>query len=193
MDARWESDAGRLAERANALLAERRVREALDLHERALVLGLDPLANGGERWMAAMLLGEYERAWAVSDLVLRRASPQDFDRRDRPFHLRPVWDGRPLEGRRVLVRCYHGLGDILHIARYLPALARRAKSVTVQAPDALHGVLSALPGVTAVDVELVTGGSSPVTVTSDTPLDPAAVDAAVVEAGYAVTPTRSLL
>ena len=59
--------------------------------------------------------------------------------------------------------------------------------------NAVTEELSALPGVTAVDVELVTGGSSPVTVTSDTPLDPAAVDAAVVEAGYAVTPTRSLL
>lgn len=53
--------------------------------------------------------------------------------------------------------------------------------------------LSALPGVTGVDVELVAGGSSPVTVTSDAPLASDAVDAAVAEAGYAVTPTRSLL
>ncbi len=53
--------------------------------------------------------------------------------------------------------------------------------------------LTALPGVTDVTVDLVTGGSSPVTVTSDAPLDAAAVEAAVVEAGYAVTPTRSLL
>lgn len=53
--------------------------------------------------------------------------------------------------------------------------------------------LSALPGVTGVDVDLVAGGASPVTVTSEAPLDSAAVAAAVVEAGYAVTPTRSLL
>ncbi len=53
--------------------------------------------------------------------------------------------------------------------------------------------LSALPGVTGVDVDLVTGGSSPVTVTSDAPLDDSAVSAAVAEAGYAVTPGRSLL
>ena len=53
--------------------------------------------------------------------------------------------------------------------------------------------LSALPGVSDVAVELVTGGSSPVTVTSDAPLDDAAVEAAVAEAGYAVTPGRSLL
>lgn len=53
--------------------------------------------------------------------------------------------------------------------------------------------LTALPGVTGVDVDLVEGGSSPVTVTSDAPLDDAAVAAAVEEAGYAVTPGRSLL
>jgi len=59
--------------------------------------------------------------------------------------------------------------------------------------DAVTEELTALPGITGVAVELVTGGSSPVTVTSDAPLDAAAVEAAVAEAGYAVTPTRSLL
>ncbi|WP_129339278.1 heavy-metal-associated domain-containing protein [Cellulomonas endophytica] len=53
--------------------------------------------------------------------------------------------------------------------------------------------LSALPGVEDVQVELVAGGASPVTVVSAAPLADAAVQAAVVEAGYAVTPRRSLL
>ncbi|WP_101652971.1 heavy-metal-associated domain-containing protein [Brevibacterium ihuae] len=46
--------------------------------------------------------------------------------------------------------------------------------------------LGALPGVTAVDVDLEAGGSSPVTITSEQPLDAAAVHAAVDEAGYEV-------
>jgi copper chaperone len=41
--------------------------------------------------------------------------------------------------------------------------------------------IGALPGVAAVDVELASGA---VTVTSEAPLDPAAVRAAVDEAGY---------
>ncbi|WP_019135539.1 heavy-metal-associated domain-containing protein [Cellulomonas massiliensis] len=53
--------------------------------------------------------------------------------------------------------------------------------------------LSALPGVTDVRVDLVAGGSSPVAVTSDAPLADEAVAEAVTEAGYAVTPRRSLL
>ncbi len=43
--------------------------------------------------------------------------------------------------------------------------------------------VSALPGVTGVDVDLATGG---LTVTSDAPVEEAAVRAAVEEAGYTV-------
>ena len=44
--------------------------------------------------------------------------------------------------------------------------------------------LQELPGVGEVDVDLVAGGTSTVTVTSDQPLDDGAVQAAVEEAGY---------
>jgi copper chaperone CopZ len=53
--------------------------------------------------------------------------------------------------------------------------------------------LSAIPGVKDVTVQLVVGGSSTVSVISDAPLEDAAIAGAVVEAGYAVTPRRSLL
>ena len=44
--------------------------------------------------------------------------------------------------------------------------------------------LTALPGVTDVAVDLHPGEDSPVTITSETPLDRAAVESAVAEAGY---------
>lgn len=44
--------------------------------------------------------------------------------------------------------------------------------------------LRALPGVTGVTIDLVAGGVSPVTVTSDVPLTDADIEAAVDEAGY---------
>jgi copper chaperone CopZ len=49
--------------------------------------------------------------------------------------------------------------------------------------NAVSGEIGALPGVTAVEVDLTTGV---VTVTSEQPLDAAAVRAAVDEAGYAL-------
>ncbi len=48
---------------------------------------------------------------------------------------------------------------------------------------AVHDELAALPGVTDVTVDLASGG---VTVASAAPLEPAAVAAAVDEAGYAL-------
>ena len=61
--------------------------------------------------------GDWAAAWAVSDVVLRARGTPDWTR---PRHLQAVWDGTPLQGRRVLVRCYHGLGDTIQIIRLVP-------------------------------------------------------------------------
>ncbi|WP_250447809.1 heavy-metal-associated domain-containing protein [Actinotalea sp. C106] len=53
--------------------------------------------------------------------------------------------------------------------------------------------LRALTGVTAVDVDLVTGGTSTVTITSTEPLSDEAVAGAIDEAGYTIAPPRSLI
>jgi copper chaperone len=52
--------------------------------------------------------------------------------------------------------------------------------------SAVTDEISAIPGVRAVEVDLHAGATSPVTVTSDAPLDEQAVRAAVDEAGYEV-------
>ena len=59
--------------------------------------------------------------------------------------------------------------------------------------SAVTSELSTLPGVQDVDIQLVVEGSSTVSVVSEAPLTDQAVSEAVVEAGYAVTPRRSLL
>ena len=50
--------------------------------------------------------------------------------------------------------------------------------------QAVTSELSELPGVTAVEVDLVASGRSTVTLVSDGPLDEAAIREAVDEAGY---------
>lgn len=52
--------------------------------------------------------------------------------------------------------------------------------------------LTALDGVSAVQIDLVAGGTSDVTVESDAPLDDKDVAEAVDEAGYAVAGPRDL-
>jgi hypothetical protein len=99
----------------------------------------------GRAWLRYMRRGNWELAWRISDdlLAARRGRPPDWTA---PRHLQPVWDGSPLAGRRVLVRCYHGLGDTIQFIRLVPRLARIASAVTVWAQSALIPLLSSMPG-----------------------------------------------
>lgn len=98
--------------------------------------------SAGARWMRHMRRGEWDEAWKVSDEVLRARAGETFWHL--PRHEQPVWDGTPLEGKRVLVRCYHGLGDTLQFARYLPRVREIAASVAVWAQPELIPLLRTL-------------------------------------------------
>ncbi len=87
---------------------------------------------------------DYAVAWALERQVIAARDAATRDDPSLPYHQRWVWDGRPVDGVDVLVRCYHGLGDTLQFARYLPALARRAGTVTVEAPVRLHPLLAGI-------------------------------------------------
>ncbi|MBN8908615.1 MAG: hypothetical protein J0H99_18800 [Rhodospirillales bacterium] len=98
-------------------------------------------------WIDAMRRGDFRAAHTISDAVL---AARDLDERDDPslpYHRRWVWDGQDFDGRDVLVRCYHGLGDTIQFARYLPELRRRAASVSVEMQPELFGLLSTNPGI----------------------------------------------
>lgn len=98
-------------------------------------------------WTAAMRRGDYAAAFAIGEAALAARDPA---RRDDPlidYHRRWVWNGRAFDGEDVLVRCYHGLGDTIQFARFLPLLRQRARSVTVEAPARLHNLLATIRGV----------------------------------------------
>jgi hypothetical protein len=95
-------------------------------------------------WAEAMRARDYAAAWALEREVIAARDPATRDDPSLPYHQRWVWNGSPVEDVDVLVRCYHGLGDTLQFARYLPTLARRARSVTVEAPLRLHSLLAGI-------------------------------------------------
>ncbi|MDQ3811761.1 MAG: ADP-heptose--LPS heptosyltransferase, partial [Chloroflexota bacterium] len=107
---------------------------------------MQPPTDRASAWLAAMRRGDFAAAWLISDRVLRErlaAGPCW----QLPRHEQWVWDGRPLRDRRVLVRCYHGLGDTIQFARFLPTLADIAREVVVWAPRPLLRLLGGLRGV----------------------------------------------
>ncbi|MDB5359533.1 MAG: hypothetical protein JWO51_830 [Rhodospirillales bacterium] len=101
----------------------------------------------GAAWMIAMRRGDYDAAWQIDRQVLAARNPTSRDDPRLPYHCRWVWDGRPFRGRHVLVRCYHGLGDTLQYARYLPNLGAHAGSVTVEVQPPLVSLIASIPAV----------------------------------------------
>ena len=86
-----------------------------------------------------MLAGCWEDAWAASDAIFsRRQGPPEF------------WDGAPLAGRRVMLRCLHGFGDALQLIRYAPLLRAEARSLCVETHPEMVPLLEACDGVDQV-------------------------------------------
>lgn len=96
------------------------------------------------QWVEAMRAGNFPAAWNLAERALRERNPATRDDPSVPYHLRWVWDGRDLDQRHALVRCYHGLGDTIQFARFLPLLAERAASVTVEVQHQLLGLLQSM-------------------------------------------------
>jgi hypothetical protein len=107
-------------------------------------------ALGDDAWTAAMRRGDFAAAWQVSDAVLRERVASCTTCWHWPRHRQFVWTGGALEGRRVLVRCYHGLGDTLQFIRFAEPLSRLARRVVVWAQPALMPLLRSAAGVDEV-------------------------------------------
>ena len=102
-------------------------------------------------WTRHMRAGDFAGAWEVSDAVLAARRGAGFPPGwDQPRHLQLIWNGAPLEGKRVLVRCYHGLGDTVQFIRYAPLLRAAAREVIVWAQPALVPLVRTVPGVDRV-------------------------------------------
>ena len=152
---------------ANALYASQRLDEAMEAYDRALALdpgfldaainlavvqqGLGRLdeAEAGLRralgqapdradlhWNLSLVLlskGEYAEGWREYEWRWRTAH---FARFIREFPS-VAWQGEPLAGRSLLVHTEQGFGDALEMCRYLPLLADRAASVTLECRQGL--------------------------------------------------------
>src|SRR5882724_8938447 len=95
-------------DRGEMLLAARRVDEAQACFVEAQRRGFDFHALAARLWSCAMLRGDLEAAWRISDEVLLRRRAEGLSCAGEPLHRQWIWDGSPLDGQDVLVRCHHG-------------------------------------------------------------------------------------
>src|SRR5947207_14613916 len=94
----------------------------------------------GARWTESMKRGDFAAAWKISDMLLRTRDAQDHEQQV-PRHFQSIWNGSSVSGKRVLVRCYHGLGDTIQFIRYAPLLKEVAAEVVVWAQPSLLPLL----------------------------------------------------
>jgi hypothetical protein len=93
-----------------------------------------------------MRRGDFEGAWRVSDRIMQQRQAKASCEWQKPRHLQQIWSGQPLTAKRVLVRCYHGLGDTIQFIRFLKPLRDIATEVSVWVQPELVGLVEAAEG-----------------------------------------------
>jgi len=108
--------------------------------------GCLPSAEDGD-WTEAMRRADLKRAWNISDRNLREHCISGRAKHTGERHFQRIWRGEKLEKRRVLVRCYHGLGDTIQFVRFAKPLRDVAQEVLVWAQPELLELLRGVEGI----------------------------------------------
>lgn len=80
--------------------------------------------------------GRYSEAWNINDLCGRHWPSAHF-----------LWNNALLDGKRVLVRSHHGLGDAVQMLRYAPALTAICARAIFQVSDSFLPLMNHFMGV----------------------------------------------
>jgi tetratricopeptide (TPR) repeat protein len=104
-----------------------------DYPEAHLNLAVNTLLNG--HWRK----GWQEYRWRFKCHNRHRIYPHDLGA--------PVWDGRPLNGQRILVHSEQGIGDALQFCRYLPLIKASGGHVIFQVRRSLYPLFRSFAGV----------------------------------------------
>ena len=125
----------------NALKDQRKLDEAVACCRRALELKPDYAEAHGTQSLLSLLTGDFPRGWAEYQWrwETKRCPRRDFSQ--------ALWDGRPLQGRTILLHAEQGLGDAIQFVRYVPLVKQRGGVVIVECPKRLLSLLRSCAGI----------------------------------------------
>ncbi len=115
-----------------------RVHAALSCYDRAIELAPDYPSAHLNRAFAWLTLADFERGWEEYEWRWREknVTPREFPQ--------PVWDGSPLEGKRILLHAEQGFGDTLQFIRYAALVKQRGGFVIFEGPQPLMRLLASV-------------------------------------------------
>jgi tetratricopeptide (TPR) repeat protein len=116
---------------------------AIACYDKAIAIRPDYADAHWNRTLTLLLKGDLLQGWSqyqvhYESLKIRTTEPRDDH---------PLWQGEPLNGRRILVRFEQGLGDNLQFIRYLPQVRQLGGTVIYQAKPALLPLLNGFEGI----------------------------------------------
>ncbi len=112
---------------AESLLAIHAISRCRESIQQASLLGADLDRCSAVRRQLGLLTGDFDAAWREDDLQLTRGRPA--------YHR--LWNGEELQGKKLVVRSLHGLGDAVQMLRYAPLLKSLCASVLYEVPPSL--------------------------------------------------------
>ena len=129
------------------LKIEGRFDEAIEAHDRAVVIGGGDPRHRVNRAVALLKAGRWTEAWADYEARLDLTDVPLVE----PGRLMPsLSPGDRLTGMTILAMHEDGFGDTLQFLRYIPLLAARGARVLALVPRPLARLMGAVPGVAAV-------------------------------------------
>ncbi len=131
-----------ITNKAFVLAEQHNFEEAFRLYDRSLALDPDDALTRWNLAMHQLLTGDFEAGWAG-----REARWEAGVLTERKFD-QPLWLGDvPIEGKTILLHADEGLGDVIHYVRYAPMVAALGARVVLEAPGAIHSLVTGMPGV----------------------------------------------
>jgi hypothetical protein len=98
-------------------------------------------------WAEAMRDADFRRAWEICDRDLQEYCQSGVVKHTGQRHFQRIWRGETLEDKRVLVRCYHGLGDTIQFVRFAKPLREIAQEVLLWVQPELIELLAGADGI----------------------------------------------
>jgi len=126
----------------NAFKELGRVDEAMACCHRAIASDSNYAEAYSNLGILQLLSGDFLNGWGN---YARRWQTVDFSKSRRAYQ-QPYWDGRDFHGKTLLLYPEQGLGDFIQFARYVPIVAHKGGTVTLEVPAALYDLYARLEG-----------------------------------------------
>jgi tetratricopeptide (TPR) repeat protein len=124
-----------------ALTDQGRLEEAMACYRRALELQPDLPDARFNRSLLLLVSGDFQHGWPEYEWRWRTKGHRPL-----PFR-QPLWDGRPLPGKTMLLHAEQGLGDTIQFLRYAALVKDRGPKVIVEIQGPLVRLLASCRGV----------------------------------------------